>query len=132
MNTDIEDKNKVAFVVTTPPNYNLTTTAINLIKEAVNNSYHVLGVFFYQQGVLNASKALSIPSDEFQTISQWLSIKNEFKVPLYLCATAAEKHGLLSDEAESLSGQLIYSEFDLTGLGSLVELSSEADKVIQL
>tara|TARA_R110000737_G_scaffold53845_2_gene75696 strand:- start:291 stop:668 length:378 start_codon:yes stop_codon:yes gene_type:complete len=124
-------QNSLALVVTTPPNNNLTTTAINLVRAAINNGVSVLGVFFYQDGVLNAAKNLSIPSDEFQTLSQWQQLNSKYNVPLFLCITAAEKRGL-TDELTNNELSNIHQAFTVSGLGELVELTSNADRVVQL
>ena len=124
-------QNSLALVVTTPPNSNLTTTAINLVRAAINNGVSVLGVFFYQDGVLNAAKNLSIPSDEFQTLSQWQQLNSKYNVPLFLCITAAEKRGL-TDELTNNELSNIHQAFTVSGLGELVELTSNADRVVQL
>jgi tRNA 2-thiouridine synthesizing protein D len=124
-------QNKLALVVTTPPNSNLTTTAINLVKAALDSGVSVIGVFFYQDGVLNAAKYLSIPSDEFQTLAQWQQLNSEYNVPLYLCITAAEKRGL-SDELNNYESSNIDSAFTVSGLGELVELTNKAERVVQL
>jgi tRNA 2-thiouridine synthesizing protein D len=124
-------QNKLALVVTTPPNSNLTTTAINLVKAALNSGVSIVGVFFYQDGVLNAAKYLSIPSDEFQTLAQWQQLNSEYNVPLYLCISAAEKRGL-SDELNNHESSNIDSAFTVSGLGELVELTSKAERVVQL
>tara|TARA_R110002153_G_scaffold207944_1_gene360648 strand:- start:2025 stop:2402 length:378 start_codon:yes stop_codon:yes gene_type:complete len=124
-------KNTLALVVTTPPNSNLTTSAINLVRAAVNNDVEILGVFFYQDGVLNAAKNLSIPSDEYQTLIQWQALNREYSVPLYLCITAAEKRGL-SDDISNQALSNIDPAFIVSGLGELVELTSKAERVVQL
>ena len=103
-------QNTLALVVTTPPNSNLTTSAIKLVQTAIENNIKLIGVFFYQDGVLNAAKHLSIPSDEFQALSRWQQLNNDYNVPLYLCITAAEKRGL----------------------SELVELTNKAERVVQL
>lgn len=121
----------LALVVTTPPNSNLTTSAINLIRAAVESGVDIVGVFFYQDGVLNAAENLSIPSDEYQTLEQWQALNREFAVPLYLCITAAEKRGL-SDGLDKDVSSSIDSTFTVSGLGELVELTSNADRVVQL
>ncbi|MBA6289060.1 MULTISPECIES: sulfurtransferase complex subunit TusD [unclassified Colwellia] len=124
-------QNRLALVVTTPPNSNLTTTAINLVRAALDSGVSIIGVFFYQDGVLNAAKYLSIPSDEFQTLAQWQQLNSEYNVPLYLCITAAEKRGL-SDELNNHESSNIDSAFTVSGLGELVELTSKAERVVQL
>ncbi|MFT5813990.1 MAG: tRNA 2-thiouridine synthesizing protein D [Psychroserpens sp.] len=124
-------QNTLALVVTTQPNSNLTTTAINLVWAAIESGVSVIGVFFYQDGVLNAAKHLSIPTDEYQTLKQWQKINREYGVPLYLCITAAEKRGL-SDELDNHEVSSIDPVFTVSGLGELVELTSKAERVVQL
>jgi len=119
----------LAVVVTTPPSINLTVTALSYIEAAVDAGHNMIGVFFYQDGVLNASKHLSIPSDEFQTINQWHKLSKENKIPLHLCITAAEKRGLSDDITQ---GSTISDAFTISGLGELVELTAKADRVVQL
>tara|TARA_R110000744_G_scaffold107699_1_gene204219 strand:+ start:83 stop:439 length:357 start_codon:yes stop_codon:yes gene_type:complete len=118
-------------VITTQPNSNLTTTAIDLVHAAVKSGVSVIGVFFYQDGVLNAAKHLSIPSDEYQTLKQWQQINKDYSVPLYLCITAAEKRGLI-DEVNHIELSNIDPAFTVSGLGELVELTSKAERVVQL
>lgn len=133
-------QNTLALVVTTPPNSNLTTSAINLVHAAIENNVKVIGVFFYQDGVLNAAKHLSIPSDEFQTLTQWQQLNSRYDVPLYLCISAAEKRGLTdelnnhepSSHEPSQETSNIDSVFTVSGLGELVELTSKAERVVQL
>ena len=124
-------QNTLALVVTTPPNSNLTTTAINLVKTAVEKGVAIVGVFFYQDGVLNAAKHLSIPTDEYQTLQHWQQLNREFDVPLYLCVTAAEKRGL-TDELGKHENSNIDQAFTVSGLGELVELTCKAERVVQL
>jgi len=129
----------LAVMVTTPPHSNLTATAIDYIECALQKGIKIVGVFFYQDGVLNASSNLSLPNDEYQTIKQWQKLKKEYDLPLHICVTAAEKRGL-SDETIDDSSNLIANKkqtnisdtFILSGLGELVELSSKADRLVQL
>jgi tRNA 2-thiouridine synthesizing protein D len=118
----------IAFMVTSPPFSNLTATAIQMIEAALSQNIPVIGVFFYQDGVLNANKNIEIASDEYQALEQWQRLQTRYKLPLHLCFTAAEKRGLV-DEGELNN---IDKAFIISGLGELVELSSKADRVVQL
>jgi tRNA 2-thiouridine synthesizing protein D len=122
---------KLAFVITTPPNSNLTTTAINMITAALESDIVVVGVFFYQSGVLNGSKHLAVSNDEYQAVKQWQKLYCEYNLSLHLCATAAEKHGL-SDCINDSQATNVHEAFTLSGLGELVELNVKADRLIQL
>lgn len=80
----------LAVIVTTAPTANASNTAYKIVEQAINNNVAIAGVFFYQDGVLNASKYLAIPSDELQIITLWRELQQQHNVPLHLCATAAE------------------------------------------
>lgn len=115
-------------VVTSPAHSNLTATAIDLVNTIIMSEHELVGVFFYQDGVLNANKYTSIPSDEFQSCAQWVALNKTHGVNLHLCITAAEKRGL-SDDKDQFN---IDEHFTISGLGELVELTNLCDRVIQL
>lgn len=117
-------------MITSSPLSNLTATSIALVKQMLmDDNIKLIGVFFYQDGVLNASASLSIPADEYQSVKQWQSIHCDYHLPLHLCITAAEKRGL-SDEWQDTSN--ILPEFTVSGLGEFVSLYNTADQLIQL
>ena len=122
--------NKLAVIITTPPNNPLTQSAYQLIAQAVTQNIEVIGVFFYQAGVLNASQYLSIPNDEFPLHTKWQTLHKDHQVPLYLCSTAAEKHGLIN-ENEPLTLNHINDNFPLAGLVELVALSPQENVMVQ-
>ncbi len=121
----------IAFVITTPPNSNLTATAINIVTAALTMNMSVVGVFFYQDGVLNGSQHLALPNDEYQAHQQWQRLHHKYNIPLHLCATAAEKRGL-SDDINDKQTTNVHEAFTLSGLGELVELNVKADRLVQL
>jgi len=120
--------NKLAVVITTPPYSNLIITALNYIEAALHSDIELIGVFFYQDGVLNANSKVQLASDEFQTIKRWQALHEQYHLPLHLCITAAEKRGM-SDENDA--DNLIHPAFTISGLGELVELSTSADRLVQ-
>lgn len=122
---------KLAVIVTTPPTNHLTQTAYQIIKTAVNENIELIGVFFYQSGVLNASKYLSVPNDEFPLQKKWQQLHKDHAAPYFLCSTAAEKYGLI-DANEPMNTNLISDSFSISGLGELVMLTLKADRVVQL
>lgn len=117
---------KLAVVVTTPPYSNLSVTALDYIETALKSGIELVGVFFYQDGVIHANQHANIASDEFQCIQQWQTLHQAFKLPLHLCITAAEKRGLTDEELNN-----IHPIFTVSGLGELVELVNKADRLVQ-
>lgn len=116
--------NVLSVVVTTPPNLTLTYTAYSFIKAAIESDVKIVGVFFYQDGVLNANSLLDIPTDEFDARPLWCSLSKEANVPLHLCVTAAEKRGVID-------GKNVLEEFTVSGLGELVSLTNDSSKLVQ-
>jgi len=117
---------KLAVVITTPPYSNLSVTALDYIETALKAGIELVGVFFYQDGVMHANTNIEIASDEFQSIAHWQRLQQAYKLPLHLCITAAEKRGISDEHAKN-----IHSIFTVSGLGELVELSSIADRLVQ-
>jgi len=127
--------NKLAVVVTTPPYSNLTVTAIEYIETALQLGINVVGVFFYQDGVLHANKNISIANDEYQSLKHWKALHQKYNVPLYMCITAAEKRGVISDSAieSSLEENITITNeiFIVSGLGELVSLVDKSTRTVQ-
>ena len=117
---------KLAVIITTPPYSNLSVTALDYIETALKSGIELIGVFFYQDGVLHADVNTQIASDEFQALAYWKKLHKEYLLPLHLCITAAEKRGM-SDE----HNKNIHPVFTVSGLGELVELSTKADRLVQ-
>jgi len=125
--------NKLAVIITSPPSSNLSVTAIEYIEAALALQIEIVGIFFYQDGVLHANTYVELPSDEYQAQAKWLALKKEYNLPLHLCVTAASKRGLQVDETISTEPQSsnVANAFEISGLGELVELTNYADRVVQ-
>lgn len=122
----------LALMVTSPPHHNYTATALAFAEQALLSSdTKLIGVFFYQDGVQNANTLLTMPNDELQAIKAWQKLHHQFNLPLHLCISAGEKRGLKDDESGSEVNNIL-DEFTISGLGELVELTAQADRVVQL
>ncbi len=118
----------LAVVITTPPYSHLTITALNYIEAALAIDIDVIGVFFYQDGVMHANENINIASDEYQAIKQWQRLHQHYQLPLHICITAAEKRGIACD---SVDNEKINQAFTVSGLGELVELTTKASRLVQ-
>jgi len=118
----------LAVVITTPPYSHLTITALTYVEAALVAGIKVIGVFFYQGGVLHANKNISIASDEYQAIAHWQRLQQQYQLPLHVCITAAEKRGIVCD---SIDNEQVNETFTISGLGELVELTTKASRLVQ-
>jgi len=120
--------NTLALVITTPPYSPLTVTAIDYVEVALVSGIEIIGIFFYQDGVMHANKDIDIASDEYQAIAQWQRLHKQYQLPLHICITAAEKRGIVCDQKEN---EKINEAFTVSGLGELVEITTKASRLVQ-
>jgi len=102
--------------------------------EAVAESEHELyRVFFYQDGVHNASAFVVPPQDETDLPSRWQRLIDNHHVDAVVCAASALKRGVI-DAAEAgryeKSGHNLLPGFTISGLGQLVDAFQISDRVI--
>lgn len=108
-------------------------SALRFCEAAVIAGHTISQVFFYQDGVTQASR-LSLPlDDEFEPVAQWVEFSTSNGVPLIVCVSAAERRGVMSDE-QALENQLgtgnLGLNFDVAGLGVLHEASLSCDRTV--
>lgn len=110
------------------------SSAYQFCASALQAGHEIVGVFFYQEGVLNASQLVSPASDEINLPDFWAQLAIENKFPLEVCVSASLRRGIVNQvEAQqlSLSQYNLKPPFVLSGLGQLAELSAAADRLVQ-
>lgn len=99
-------------------------TAINFINAAALAGHSTYRVFFYGNGVFNAS--IDRPS---ATQVNWQELSKTLQIELVICVTAAIKRNLIPAKSPK-SQTLIAEHFTVSGLGQLAELAMHCDRVI--
>ena len=88
-------------------------------------------VFFYHDGVHNATSLAAPPQDEFNLHNAWDLLAKEHD--LVICIAAALKRGVLNkEEADryNKSTHNLNDNFALSGLGQLIEAAVISDRLI--
>jgi tRNA 2-thiouridine synthesizing protein D len=109
-------------------------SALRFIQAALRKHHHILGVFFYQDGVTHASSLTCPANDEFDMHQAWLDLAKIHAVPLYLCVSAGLRRGLLDAENAAENGKQAWNvaaPFEIAGLGQLAELMLTSDRVVR-
>lgn len=90
-------------------------------------------LFFYEDGVLNASASIVPPQDELDLPRAWQTLVQAHAIDAVVCISSALKRGVV-DAAEAerygLAGGSLLPGFVIGGLGSLVESCVQADRVL--
>ncbi|MCS2610581.1 sulfurtransferase complex subunit TusD [Halomonas dongshanensis] len=108
-------------------------SALRFAHALLARGHTLLGVFFYQDGVHNASQLMAPPQDELNMRDAWVALHREHAVALDVCIAAALRRGVV-DESEAhrhgLASHNIEAPFELTGLGQLFELRARCDRLM--
>jgi len=120
-----------------PYQHQASDSAYQFAKAAIAKGHEIFRVFFYHDGVYNASRFTVPPQDERHIVNNWaeLGIKNAdgSDVELVVCVAAALRRGML-DESEAgkngIDGNNIHPAFRISGLGQLIEAGIQSDRLV--
>lgn len=108
-------------------------SAYHFAMAALSQGHSVHRVFFYQDGVHNATNLAAPPQDEFNLQQAWQHLAKDHNLDLVVCIAAALRRGIL-DEGEAKrydkSSHNLATEFTISGLGQLVEAAVISDRII--
>ncbi|SEG72858.1 sulfurtransferase complex subunit TusD [Vibrio hangzhouensis] len=103
-------------------------------KALTAKGHKLVSVFFYQEGIHNASRLTVPANDEFDLVSAWQNLAKEHGVRLETCVAASLRRGVLgADEAQQhqRNGDNLAEGFEQAGLGSLASAMLTQDRVVQ-
>jgi tRNA 2-thiouridine synthesizing protein D len=125
----------ISILITSAPAAAQNAHSALRFAQTVQASEHQLqGIFFYQDGVLNASNLLITASDEFNLYQAWVDLAQQHNCPLLVCVTAATKRGVLSQldaQENDKTNFNLSAPFESVGLGELAVLMRDSDRLVQ-
>jgi len=108
-------------------------TALRFARALLSAGHEIYRVFFYREGVHNASSLASPPRDEQSLPQAWQLLAREHELDMVVCIAAAVRRGVL-DENEARRYEKpaanLAPGFELSGLGQLSEALILSDRVI--
>lgn len=120
-------------VYSAPYSSQASYSAYQFAVAALNQGHSVHRVFFYQDGVHNATNLAAPPQDEFNLQQAWQRLAKDHNLDFVVCIAAALRRGVL-DEAEAKRydkpSHNLANEFTISGLGQLVEAAVISDRLI--
>lgn len=110
-----------------------TRRALRFAQALLAEGHEIVRVFFYQDGVHNASNNLVVAQDQQDIAKQWQAFIIENQLDAVVCIAAALRRGVL-DQAEAQRYQRdaanLAEGFQLSGLGQLHDGLQQADRFI--
>lgn len=108
-------------------------TALRFARAVLASGHELYRVFFYREGVHNASALAAPPRDEQNLPQAWQQLAREHQLDLVVCIAAAVRRGIM-DQNEATRYEKpaanLAEEFELSGLGQLSEALIRSDRVI--
>ena len=110
------------------------TSAWLFAQALLEQGHQIESVFFYREGVLNASQLNAPASDECNLTHHWQQLHQQHGVALNICVAAALRRGV-TDKHEAtnlgLPASNLADGFQLSGLGALAEATLHCDRMVQ-
>jgi len=116
-----------------PYQHQAADSAYQFVKAALAKGHEIFRVFFYHDGVNNATRLGVPPQDDRNITQQWTELQKEHELDLVVCIAAAQRRGLLDEDEAKRQGKdanNIAEGFRISGLGQLIEAGIEADRLV--
>ncbi|MDQ3200988.1 MAG: sulfurtransferase complex subunit TusD [Pseudomonadota bacterium] len=107
--------------------------ALLFAQAAVAGGHEIVRLFFYQDGVYNASGSVVTPQDEQDLPRQWRAFVSEYQLDGVVCIAAALRRGVLNEEEArryQREAVAVGAPWELSGLGQLHDAVQDADRLI--
>ncbi len=123
-----------ALLILGPPySTQASASALRFARTALASGHGIYRLFFYHDGVHNASALVTAAQDDNSLPQQWRELIEQYQLDSVVCIAAATRRGILSEqEAKRLgkAGGNLSDSHEVSGLGQLVDASLNADRVV--
>ena len=116
-----------------PYQHQSSDTAYQFTKAALEKGHEIFRVFFYHDGVNNATRLTTPPQDDRNVVTRWSELAEKHNLDLVVCVAAAQRRGIAdADEAQrnGKDADNIAPGFRISGLGQLIEGGIQSDRTV--
>ncbi len=110
-------------------------TAYRFTKAALEKGHEIYRVFFYHDGVNNATRLTVPPQDERNVQKNWSDLAEAHGLDMVVCIAAAQRRGILDESEAKRHGKgegaaNLAPGFRISGLGQLIDAGIRADRLV--
>ena len=116
-----------------PYTHQASDTAYQFAKAAVESGHEVIRVFFYHDGVHNATHLAVPPVDDRNVIARWIELAQHNDIDLAVCIAASLRRGVLGEQSAQHAGKSAVNldeNFKVAGFGYFIEGTMIADRTL--
>jgi len=105
-----------------PYTHQASDSAYQFCKAALAGGHQIYRVFFYHDGVDNATRLTEPPNDDRHIVNRWSKLAQEHSLDLVVCVAAALRRGI--------KDEILAPGFRISGLGQLIETGIQAERLV--
>lgn len=116
-----------------PYQHEAADSAYLFTKAALEKGHEVFRVFFYHDGVNNATRLATPPQDDRHIVNRWGELAEKYNLDLVVCVAAAQRRGIVDADEAKRNGKdatNIDPRFRISGLGQLIEAGIQSDRLV--
>jgi tRNA 2-thiouridine synthesizing protein D len=116
-----------------PYQHQSSDTAYQFTKAALEGGHEIFRVFFYHDGVNNATRLTTPPQDDRNIVTRWSELAEKHNLDLVVCVAAAQRRGIADADESKRNGKdadNIAPGFRISGLGQLIEGGVQSDRLV--
>lgn len=116
-----------------PYTHQASDTAYNFAKAALEAGHEIYRVFFYHDGVNNATRLTTPPQDDRNIVSRWSELSAQHNLDLVVCVAAAQRRGIADADEAKRNGKdadNLAPGFRISGLGQLIEGGIQSERLV--
>ncbi|MDP1524249.1 MAG: sulfurtransferase complex subunit TusD [Rhodocyclaceae bacterium] len=116
-----------------PYTHQASDTAFHFAKAVLARGHEIFRVFFYHDGVNNATRLTTPPQDDRNIVDRWSKLATGSELDMVVCVAAAQRRGIVDDGEMKRNGKdatNLAPGFRISGLGQLVEAGIQADRIV--
>jgi tRNA 2-thiouridine synthesizing protein D len=116
-----------------PYTHQASDTAYQFTKAVLAKGHEVFRVFFYHDGVNNATRLTTPPQDDRNIVNRWSKLAEENNLDMVVCVAAAQRRGIVDEGEMKRNGKdatNLAPGFRISGLGQLIEAGIQADRLV--
>lgn len=125
---------KIGLLVSEGPyTHQASDTAYQFAAAAIAKGHEVQRVFFYHDGVYNATRLTEPPQDDRHIVNRWAELAEKYDLDMVVCVAAAQRRGIVDEGEAQRNGKdatNIHPRFRISGLGQLVEAAIQSDRLM--
>jgi len=116
-----------------PYTHQASDTAYAFAKAALEAGHEIYRMFFYHDGVNNATRLTTPPQDDRNIVNRWSELASKHNLDMVVCVAAAQRRGIADADESKRNGKdadNIAPGFRISGLGQLIEGGIQSDRLI--